>query len=295
MGASFAKPHAATKDEIAQIVQGFVHAAGYLEKAGFDGIELHAAHGYLISQFLSRTTNLRTDEYGVQNTENRLRFISDIVHAIKARVSSSFIISAKLNSVEFQDGGVTPQEAQEVCRLLEKLGLDYVELSGGTYENLGLKWEKESTRKREAYFLEFASSIAEAMGPDSKMRLFIAGGLRSVGAMVGALNVVDGVSLSRPAAAEPDLAQLILEGKVPGALRSVEGFENDVMKELMVAQSQINQMARGLRPMNHSDAETMETFGKNLGEFFQLKMAEGDKLVVEGAVEYSGKLELYNA
>ncbi|KAM0226625.1 hypothetical protein ACHAP5_012389, partial [Fusarium lateritium] len=84
MGMTFGKPHAATKDEIAQITEGFAHTAEYLEKAGFDGIELHAAHGYLISQFLSRTTNKRTDEYGTQTIENRLRLISDIPVAISA-------------------------------------------------------------------------------------------------------------------------------------------------------------------------------------------------------------------
>ncbi|CAG9950944.1 unnamed protein product [Clonostachys rosea f. rosea IK726] len=146
---TFGKPHAATRAEMKKIVDEFAYAAEYLEKAGFDGIELHGAHGYLIAQFLSRTTNKRTDEYGVQTTENRMRFLSDIVRGVKARVSPN-------SSVEFQEGGVTPDEAREVCETLEKLGLDFVELSGGTYEELGLKFERESTKIREGFFLKFA-------------------------------------------------------------------------------------------------------------------------------------------
>ncbi|KAG5767784.1 hypothetical protein H9Q72_004481 [Fusarium xylarioides] len=199
MGMTFGKPHAATKEEIAQIIEGFAHAAEYLEKAGFDGIELHAAHGYLLSQFLSRTTNKRTDEYGTQTVENRLRLISEIANAIKARVSPTFIVSAKLNSVEFQDGGVTPDEVRELCERLEALGFDFVELSGGTYERMALSWEKESTKQREGFFLEWAETITKTLDPAHKMRIFIAGGLRTVGAMVDALEVVDGsLKLTNP-------------------------------------------------------------------------------------------------
>lgn len=134
----FGEPHEATKQEIADITAAFSYAAEYLEKAGFDGVELHGAHGYLISPFLSRTSNRRSDTYGAQKTENRMRFLSDIARSVKSRVSSNFIVSAKLNSVEFQDGGVTAEETKEVCDTLEKLGFDFVELSGGTYENIGM-------------------------------------------------------------------------------------------------------------------------------------------------------------
>lgn len=285
---SYGKPHAATKGEITQLVQGFAYAAEYLEKAGFDGIELHAAHGYLISQFLSRTTNRRTDEYGVQTVENRLRFISEIVSAIRARVRPDFIVSAKLNSVEFQDGGVTAEEAEQACRRLERLGLDFVELSGGTYENFGLSWEKESTRKREAYFAEWAAMVIDAMGPERKMKVYIAGGLRTVPIMVDSLNTFDGVSLARPAAAEPHLADLILTGRVSGARRAAEGFENDLMTELLVARTQLAQIGRGLEPLDHSDPETMAVFGKDMEEHFNKVRTDGEKMEVVGAVPFSG-------
>lgn len=142
MGMTFSKPHAASKAEIDEIVEGFAYAAKYLDKAGFDGIELHGAHGYIIAQFLSPRTNKRTDEYGTQTVENRLRFITDIARAIRKRVSPSFVVGAKLNSVEFEGAGVTPKEAEEVCGGLEREGFDFVELSGGNYENFGMKWRR---------------------------------------------------------------------------------------------------------------------------------------------------------
>ncbi|KAI1017245.1 hypothetical protein LB505_001945 [Fusarium chuoi] len=265
MGMTFGKPHTATKEEIAQIIEGFAHAAEYLEKAGFDGIELHAAHGYLLSQFLSRTTNKRTDEYGTQTVENRLRLISEIANAVKARVSSTFIVSAKLNSVEFQDGGVTADEARELCERLEALGFDFVELSGGTYERMALSWEKESTKQREGFFLEWAETITKALDPAHKMKIFIAGGLRTVGAMVDALDVVDGVSIGRPAAAEPRLAGDIIEGRVKGAIRPTEMVENDLGMGMGVAGAQFAQIAKGFEPLDASNTQVVQTFGQDMG------------------------------
>ena len=284
----FGKPHAATKDEIARIIEGFSHAAAYLEKAGFDGMELHAAHGYLISQFLSRTTNKRTDEYGAQNMENRLRLISEIVQGIKSRVSPGFILAAKLNSVEFQDGGVTPEEAKELVETLEKLGLDFVELSGGTYENLGMTYEKDSTRQREGFFLEWAEKVTNSLGPDRKIKVFIAGGLRSVGAMVKALDVVDGVSLGRPAAAEPRLSADIIEGKVQGAIKLTDAFENDFLMGMGVALAQISQIGHGKEPINHNDQKVMQTFSEDMGQWFQKSVEDGEKMEHVRSVQYSG-------
>jgi len=288
MGMTFGKPHAATKEEIAQIIEGFAHAAEYLEKAGFDGIELHAAHGYLLSQFLSRTTNKRTDEYGTQTVENRLRLISEIANAIKARVSSTFIVSAKLNSVEFQDGGVTPDEARELCERLEALGFDFVELSGGTYERMALSWEKESTKQREGFFLEWAETITKALDPAHQMRIFIAGGLRTVGAMVDALDVVDGVSIGRPAAAEPRLASDIIEGRVKGAIQPAEMVENDLGMGMGVAGAQFAQIAKGFEPLDVSDNEVVQIFGQDMGAWYEKLVQDGDKNQFVRAIQYSG-------
>lgn len=271
---TFGKPHAATKDEIEQIADEFAHTSEYLEKAGFDGIELHAAHGYLISQFLSRSTNLRTDEYGVQTVENRLRFLSDIVRAVKARVSSKFIVAAKLNSVEFQEGGVTAEEAQAVVESLEGMGLDYVQLSGGTYENLGMEWERDSTKIREGFFLKFARAISAALGKDRKIKMYLAGGLRSVEGMVDALDAVDGVAIGRPAAMEPRLAHDILEGKVPGAIKPLDGIEGDFWLNLIAAGAQIWQIARGKEPFTLNTDATVAQLQQDVG-VWQQKMMQG--------------------
>lgn len=149
-GMSFGKPRAATEEDIAAIIDGFAHAAEYLEKAGFDGMQLHGAHGYLLSQFLSPSTNLRTDKYG-GNLQNRMRLVLEVRDEIARRVSKDFIVGIKINSVEFQEKGFQPDEARELCRALEEHKFDFVELSGGTYENFPLMGAKRpSTLDREA-------------------------------------------------------------------------------------------------------------------------------------------------
>lgn len=262
MGMTFGKPHAASQTELDRVVEGFAHAAEYLSKAGFDGIELHAAHGYLISQFLSRTTNKRTDAYGPQTIESRLRLVSEIATAIKARVPSDFIVAAKLNSVEFQDGGVTADDARELCETLEKLGFDFVELSGGTYENLGLDhYAKESTAKREGFFIEWAETITKSLGKDHRLKTYVVGGMRSVGAMVRALEVVDGIAIGRPAAAEPRLPAKILAGQVQGALKPVDAVQKDFWMGMQIAYSQIEQVSRGKEPLRADDEEVVKVYG----------------------------------
>jgi 2,4-dienoyl-CoA reductase-like NADH-dependent reductase (Old Yellow Enzyme family) len=158
MGMTFAKPHAATTEEIHQLIEGFAHAAEYMEKAGYDGIELHGAHGYLLAQFLAQSTNQRTDKYG-GSLENRARLTLEIAQEIRKRVSSDFIVGIKLNSVEFQEKGFRTEEARELCSLLEENRFDFVELSGGTYEKFAFEHKKDSTKKREAFFIEFAEQI----------------------------------------------------------------------------------------------------------------------------------------
>ena len=134
MGMSFGKPRAATREDIANFVHGFAHAAEYLYRAGYDGIQLHAAHGYLLAQFVSKTTNRRTDEYG-GSIRNRARLILEIAAEIRRRVpeSTGFVMGIKLNSVEFQEDGLTVEDATELCGMLEREGrFDFVELSGGS-------------------------------------------------------------------------------------------------------------------------------------------------------------------
>jgi 2,4-dienoyl-CoA reductase-like NADH-dependent reductase (Old Yellow Enzyme family) len=147
---SYGKPRAGTPEDITNIIDGFAHAAEYLDKAGYDGIQLHAAHGYLLSQFLSPTTNLRTDQYG-GNLTNRMRLILEIRDEISKRVRKEFVVGIKINSVEFQAEGFQPSEAKHLCEALEQHAFDFVGLSGGTYENWPLDNHKRaSTLEREA-------------------------------------------------------------------------------------------------------------------------------------------------
>ncbi|KAM0247752.1 hypothetical protein ACHAQJ_009713 [Trichoderma viride] len=292
-GKSFAKPRVATKAEMARVVEGFAHAAEYLEKAGFDGIELHGAHGYLISQFLTRAANLRTDEYGTQTEENRLRFISDIAKAIRSRVSPGFILSTKLNCLDFhQDGGVTPKEAKGLWQALEQLGFDFVELSAGTTQQMRPTWSKESTREREAFFLQWAESITKTLGPESKMKTYICGGggLRSTASMLEALRAFDGIALARPAAVEPGLPAAILERRAIGTIQPLKEVENDLTMTHFLARSQMSQIGQGKEPIDHSDTKAMEQFRLDMALWRQKADEDAGKLDFIRAVAYTGPL-----
>ncbi|KAK2684915.1 hypothetical protein QWA68_016401 [Fusarium oxysporum] len=146
LGIEFAKPHPASQEELDEVVRSFTFAASYLHRAGFDGIELQGAHGYLLSQFLSRSTNLRTDDYG-GSLRNRARLIMDIARSIRANTPAGFIMGIKINSVEFQSDGFTVDEARELCSMLEEATFDFVELSGGTYQSMAFKHERKSTSR----------------------------------------------------------------------------------------------------------------------------------------------------
>jgi len=270
-GWTFGVPHAATEQEIADIINGFAYAAEYIEKAGFDGINLHAAHGYLLAQFLSPRTNKRTDAYG-GSLSNRMRLIVEICQEIRRRVKANFILSVKLNSTDFQEDGFKPAEARELVRVLQDVvGMDFVELSGGTYEHQGLEWTKDSTREREAFFLEFAEMIVPVLGTEEerKTKVFITGGLRSTVAMVKALDVVDGVGLARPAAQEPGLAGDLLDGKVPGAVKPRQPFDNSSGLGILAAGIQIRMLAEGKEACdlsNEADVQVLWEIIKAMGK-----------------------------
>ncbi|TVY14177.1 NADH-dependent flavin oxidoreductase nadA [Lachnellula arida] len=282
MGMQFAKPHAATTEEIAQITEGFAHAAEFLDKAGYDGIELHGAHGYLLAQFLSPTTNLRTDKYGGA-LENRLRLTLEIADEIRKRVSKDFIVGMKINSVEFQDKGFSPAEAKEMCQALEKARFDYVELSGGTYESLAFSHKRESTKKRESFFIEFAEQIVK---PLTKTKTYVTGGFKTVGAMVKALDTVDGVGLGRPACQEPLLPKDILEGKVTGAIKTKLDDSNFGLANV-AAGTQIRQLGKDQEPIDLSVQANVDAFFKDMEAWGQ-KLGADKELKDYGFIDLSG-------
>ena len=230
---TFAKPRPMEEADFKAVIDGFAHAAEYAYRCGYDGVQLHAAHGYLLAQFLSPTTNKRTDQYGGSIT-NRGRLIMEIAAEIRRRVTdSSFSLGIKLNSVEFQEDGLTPEECADLCADLERAQFDYVELSGGTYQKLAFEHSRESTRQREAYFIDFADLIVPRLG---SIKSYVTGGLRTACAMVEALRTVDGVGLGRPAASEFDLPWKILHGQAPGALLSLS--DEDFSTTLLAAGTQ---------------------------------------------------------
>lgn len=260
MGMTFAKPRAATDEDIKNFIEGFAHAAEYLDKAGYDGIQLHGAHGYLLAQFLSPTTNHRTDKYG-GSLENRARLITEIGKEVRKRTSSGFVLGIKLNSVEFQDKGFDTEEAATLCKLLEDNSFDFVELSGGTYEQLAFGHKRESTKKREAFFIEFAEKITPSL---SKTRTYVTGGLKTASAMVDALQTVDGVGLARPICLEPELPKQIIKGEVAAAIDQLTD-DNDFGITNVAAGTQIRQLGKDQQPMDLSDEKNFEAFKKDMG------------------------------
>ncbi|MFI1249161.1 NADH:flavin oxidoreductase/NADH oxidase family protein [Streptomyces anulatus] len=170
----FGRPTAMTPARIDATVTRFAATAHRAEEAGFDGVEVHAAHGYLLSQFLSPLVNKRTDRWGGP-LENRARMLLDVVRAVRAAVSPSFAVAVKLNSADFQRGGFDADDARRVIGMLEPLGVDLVELSGGSYESPAMTGRSADTRTqaREAYFLDLAEDLVKT----SPLPLMLTGGI----------------------------------------------------------------------------------------------------------------------
>ena len=225
------KPVAMTEAQILDVIRRFVHAATVARECGFSGVQVHAAHGYLMSQFLSPLSNQRTDAWGGP-LENRARVLLEIVRQIRKTVGADFPISVKLNSADFQKGGFSEDESMEVVRWLGEEKIDLLEISGGNYENVeqmmrrsdGSSGEKteantkrvvESTRRREAYFLAYADKVR----PIFKQPLMITGGFRSREVMVGALQAgeVDVIGLGRPFCVMPDVCRRLLKSELDSA------------------------------------------------------------------------------
>ncbi|MFZ8169111.1 NADH:flavin oxidoreductase/NADH oxidase family protein [Alteromonas macleodii] len=171
----FNAPKKMTPEIIDEVIQRFAHSAYLAEQAEFDGIEVHAAHGYLLSQFLSPLTNNRTDMWG-GSLENRARLLIEIVKRIRNKVSPTFSVAVKLNSADFQRGGFTTGEAKQVVSWLNRLKVDLVELSGGSYEAPAMQGQSRDGRTlaREAFFLEFATEIKKV----AQMPIMVTGGIK---------------------------------------------------------------------------------------------------------------------
>ena len=216
----FGTPTPLTGQEVEAAIEAFVNAARILNECGFDGVQMHAAHGYLISQFLSPLSNRRDDQWG-GSLENRARFLLTIVRRIRAECPPPFAVTVKLNSADFQRGGFDEKDSVRVAAMLEEAGCDLIEVSGGNYEQpqmIGFERKdplaankRESTRRREAYFLGFVPLLREA----TSLPVIVTGGFRSVDAMIDARveDGVDMIGLGRPLVLNPEGANDILEGR----------------------------------------------------------------------------------
>src|SRR5699024_3742714 len=179
-------PRGLTGEEIREIVARFATAAAVAEAAGFDGVQIHGAHGYLVSQFLSPLSNRRTDEWGGA-VEDRARFLLEIVRAVRAAVRPDFGVGIKLNSADFQRGGFTEDGSRAVVAMIAAEQLDAIEISGGSYESpamMGRPSVSASTRAREAYFLDYAETVRELA---AGIPLAVTGGFRTRAGMAGAV------------------------------------------------------------------------------------------------------------
>ena len=209
----FKKPTPLTEDEIWEIIKRFGNTAKIMKEAGFTGCQIHGAHGYLVSQFLSPISNIRKDKWG-GSLENRSRFVKEVYREIRAQVGDKYPIGIKINSADFQRGGFTEEESMEVIRILSKEGIDLIEVSGGNYEKpamVGIK-QKKSTQDREVYFLDYVEKARKI----TNKPLMLTGGFRTVTIMEQALveNKLDIVGLARPYCLYPELAKDVLSGEL---------------------------------------------------------------------------------
>jgi 2,4-dienoyl-CoA reductase-like NADH-dependent reductase (Old Yellow Enzyme family) len=205
-------PRELTTAEVEQIVADFAAAAGRVQQAGFDGVQLHGAHGYLMAQFLSPSRNLRSDRFG-GSLENRARFGLQVYRAVREEVGDSYPVMIKLNAHDFLDGSTTEEDSCHFARSLAAEGIDAIEVSGGTGGSgkLGAARGDIDTPEDEAYFLPQARAIRAAV-PD--VPLMLVGGMRSLGRMeaILAAGEADYFAICRPLIREPDLPQRWRDG-----------------------------------------------------------------------------------
>ena len=244
-----AKPQAMTEADIAHTIARFADTARLACEAGFTGVQVHAAHGYLLSQFLSPLANRRTDPWG-GTLENRARFLLAVVQAVRAAVPADFCVAVKLNSAEFQRGGFDEKDAQLVVHMLGGLGVDLVELSGGSYEAPAMQGESRDGRSlaREAYFLTFAQEIAQT----ARMPLMTTGGIGRLEVAQTVLgHGVAMVGMATALAMNPALPLAWREGRALDAPRPVNKLKNKVLAALAtmaLIKRQLHRLGAGQQP-----------------------------------------------
>jgi 2,4-dienoyl-CoA reductase-like NADH-dependent reductase (Old Yellow Enzyme family) len=247
-GPLFAAPRALAEPEIRQIIGQFASAARIAADAGFAGVQVHAAHGYFLSQFLSPLVNRRTDHWG-GSVENRMRLVTETVRAVKTVTPQSFLLTVKMNVSDFQPGGFDADDALIVAKALEGEGVHLIEFSGGTYESSAMidgGPAHDPSGVREPYFLEYAEQFAREL----TVPVMLSGGFRSRTAMIDAVEsgAADVIGLARPIAVEPDFPRRILAGTTEASLAKPPTVGNKTIDDLLSGawyQEQIARLGRG--------------------------------------------------
>lgn len=256
----FNQPRALTEAEIYELIERFAYAAKVSKDSGFTGVQIHGAHGYLVSQFLSPRHNQRTDQWG-GTLENRMRFVSKVYQAIRKEVGNQFPVSIKLNSADFQKGGFTQEESMTVVQHLSEQGMDIIEISGGTYEAPVMtgrgKEMKDSTKKREAYFLDYCVEVRKIV----KTPIMLTGGFRTSKVMNETLasGACDMIGLARSIAVHPEFPNDLLAGKnvessVKPLTTGLKFLDNIVPLEIVWYTEQLKLMGRGKNPQPNMSA-----------------------------------------
>lgn len=204
----FSTPRALTTSEVEDLVQKFITSAKVAKDAGFSGVQIHAAHGYLVSQFLSPHDNRRTDKYG-GSLENRMRFLKEIYLGMREELGKDFPIGIKINSTDFKEDGLTEEDSLETIVELANLGLDFVEISGGTYERPAMMGAT-STSSNKVFFAEYSKKLKQKID----IPVIVTGGIRSINAMNTLLNdnTTDFIGIARPLTIDPNIPNKIKQG-----------------------------------------------------------------------------------
>ena len=204
----FSTPRALTTSEVEELVQKFITSAKVAKEAGFSGVQIHAAHGYLISQFLSPHDNRRTDKYG-GSLENRMRFLKEIYLGMREELGKDFTIGIKINSTDFKEDGLTEEDSLKTIIELANLGLDFVEISGGTYERPAMMGAT-SKSTNQVFFAEYSKKLKQKI----EIPVVVTGGIRSINAMNTLLNdnTTDFIGIARPLTIDPNIPNKIKQG-----------------------------------------------------------------------------------
>ena len=265
---TFAAPRGLEAEEIRGIIQRYATTARMAKAAGWDGVQIHGAHGYLVSQFLSPHHNRRTDEWG-GSAENRRRFALEVYRAIRTEVGSDYAVSIKVNSADFQKGGFEGDEAYELIDALSREGIDLIEISGGNYESPAMTGNRQSTGEREAYFIDFAAEARRRFD----VPIAVTGGFRSVRAMEAAVasGATDFVGLARALAVDPELPKHAADNAayacdIGRPTTGVKALDKMFMLAVSYYETQIGRMGRGKDPNAKLSAwQTVLESGMTLG------------------------------